>query len=51
MSLALVSGTEGRRRELAMLKKAWKKPEVKQIQAGAAEKNAGGANDGAANKS
>ena len=33
-----------------MLKKAWKKPEVKQIQAGAAEKNSGTANDGASNK-
>lgn len=34
-----------------MAKKAWRKPEVKQIEAGAAEKNAGTANDGAANKS
>jgi hypothetical protein len=34
-----------------MLKKAWKKPEVKQIQAGAAEKNPGAANDGSSNKS
>ena len=37
--------------ELAMAKKAWKKPEVKQIEAGAAEKGTGSANDGAANKS
>jgi len=34
-----------------MPKKAWKKPELKQIEAGAAEKNAGTQNDGAANKS
>ena len=37
--------------ELAMAKKAWKKPEVKHIEAGAAEKGTGSANDGAANKS
>jgi len=34
-----------------MAKKAWRKPEVKQIEAGAAEKNTGTSNDGAANKS
>ena len=34
-----------------MAKKAWKKPEVKHIEAGAAEKGTGSANDGAANKS
>jgi hypothetical protein len=34
-----------------MAKKAWRKPELKQIEAGSAEKNPGALNDGAANKS
>jgi hypothetical protein len=34
-----------------MAKKPWRKPEVKQIHAGSAEKNPGSLNDGAANKS
>lgn len=34
-----------------MAKKAWRKPEVKQIEAGAAEKGTGALNDGSANKS
>jgi hypothetical protein len=38
-------------RSFSMVKKQWRKPDVKQIEAGAAEKNAGALNDGAANKS
>lgn len=34
-----------------MAKKVWRKPEVKQIEAGSAEKFTGKLNDGASNKS